>query len=614
VGSALRKRSRPSQAAGQRQAAWVTAAWRDGNARLLTVAVAGLLAGAGAAWIVSKGGPDRPVVPAVPLAVPLALLIGWSFVGSGLLSWRPRPGNLLGPVLVFTGFAWFASMLPDSHNPVLFTIGAAVYPLFYVGIVYLVISFPSGRLHGPLDRGLVVVTIGLTTVVQVASLVFADSRKFFCRTCPANLLEVAREDAVATGVLYFQRIGVLALALTVLGLMVRRWRRASRPERRAVLPVVVAGALAGAAVAAAFLAGVLGVTNGIAFSAVLYYATAAVSVAVLLVFLQRRMAQGAVAGLVVELGRPGQAADLRGALSRALGDPSLALAYWVPAQSRYVDTGGRPVELPEPGAARTSTVIERDGQPVAALIHDPALQYNPGLVDSVCAAAGLTLDNERLAAELRARLVELQASRARLVTAADEARRRIERDLHDGAQQQLVALRISLGLARQLVTSSPGEAADLLAQTEQQAAGALAELRELARGIYPPLLADLGLGAALEAQARKAALPVTIEAPEAARYPQEIEAAVYFCVLEALQNVAKYAQASAAQVALGHDGAHLVFTVTDDGKGFDPATTPMGTGLQGMADRLSALGGTLEITSAPGQGTRVTGRVLAAAR
>ena len=582
------------------------------NARLVAVAAAGLLAGLGAAWIVSKAGPGRPAIPVVPLAVPVALLVGWSFIASGLLTWQPRPGNLLGPVLVLTGFAWFASMLPDSLNPVLFTIGVTVAPLYYVGIVYLVLSFPSGRLHGTVDRALVVGTFVLTTVVQVAWLFFVDSRKVFCRTCPANLLEVAREDAVAAGLLSFQRIGVVALALTGLALMVRRWRRASRPARRAVMPVAVAGGLATAVIFATFLASALGVTSGIPFNVVLFYATAAVSVAVLVVFLQRRMAQGAVAGLVVELGLPGQAADLRGALARALGDPSLALAYWVPAQSRYVDTDGRPVELPEPGAARASTVIERDGQPVAALIHDPAVRHNPGLVDSVCAAAGLTLDNERLQAELRARLVELQASRARLVTAADEARRRIERDLHDGAQQQLVALRISLGLARQLMISSPGEAADLIAQTEDQAAGALAELRELAHGIYPPLLADLGLGAALEAQARKAALPVTIEAPEAGRFPQEIEAAVYFSVLEALQNVAKYAQASAARVTLGRDGPHLVFTVTDDGQGFDQATTAMGTGVQGMSDRLSALGGTLEITSAPGRGTRVTGRVPAA--
>jgi signal transduction histidine kinase len=302
--------------------------------------------------------------------------------------------------------------------------------------------------------------------------------------------------------------------------------------------------------------------------------------------------------------------DLQDALSRALGDPSLTLAYWYPAESRYVDADGRPVELPEADAGRRSTVIERDGQPVAALIHDPALQYNPRLVESACAAAGLSLDNERLAAELRARLVDLQASRARLVTAADDARRRIERDLHDGAQQQLVALKISLGLARQLVASSP-EAADLLAQTEGQAADALEQLRELARGIYPPLLADLGLRAALEAQARKAAVPVTVEAPGIGRYPQEIEAAVYFCVLEALQNAAKYAQASAARVTLRSEGQDLVFTVDDDGKGFDPATTPKGTGLQGITDRLAALGGTTDIASAPSHGTQITGRVPA---
>jgi signal transduction histidine kinase len=343
-----------------------------------------------------------------------------------------------------------------------------------------------------------------------------------------------------------------------------------------------------------------------------WFALAAVPVAVLVVFIQRRLAQGAVAGLVIELGGRGAAVDLRGALSRALGDPSLALAYWYPAGSRYVDSGGRPVELPEAGTGRGSTVIERDGRPVAAVIHDPALQYNTALVDSVCAAAGLSLDNERLAAELRARLVDLQASRARLVQTADTERRRIERNLHDGAQQQLVALKISLGLARQLVTSLP-EAAGLLAQTEQQAADALEELRELARGIYPPLLADLGLPAALEAQARKAALPVTIEAPSVGRYPQQIEAAVYFCVLEALQNVAKYAQASAARVSLRHDGRCLAFTVEDDGTGFDLASTPKGTGLQGISDRLGALGGSIDISSTPGHGTRVTGRVPAAA-
>ena len=223
----------------------------------------------------------------------------------------------------------------------------------------------------------------------------------------------------------------------------------------------------------------------------------------------------------------------------------------------------------------------------------------------VAAQAGLVLRNVALIEDVR-------ASRQRLVAAADEARRRLERNLHDGAQQQLVALRITLGLARQVARSSPQEADELLAQTEREAQDALEELRDLARGIYPPLLADLGLAAALEAQAQKAALPVTVEAPGLGRYSQEIEAAVYFCVLEALQNAAKYAQAQQARVTLGHDGGALTFTVGDDGRGFDRVTTPMGTGVQGMSDRLAALGGTIEVVSAPGAGTRVTGRVPAA--
>jgi signal transduction histidine kinase len=518
----------------------------DMSVRLVWLGAAGLLAGAGAAWIVSNAGPVRASVPNVPFAVPVAVLVGWSLIGSGLLAARSQRQNHLGLAMIFTGFAWFASMLPDAHNPVLFTVGEAVYPFYYTGFLYLILSFPSGRLQGTLDHTLMVVTIGLVTVGQWAWLLFADSRRVICRTCPANLLEVAREDTVAKLLYSLRGVCVLAVAVTGIGLLVVRWHRASRPQRHAVTPVAVAGVVAIAAITASYLAGVLGLGSSGVFPRVGYYAAAAVPVAVLVVFIQRRLAQGAVAGLVVELGERDAAEDLREALSRALGDPSLALAYWFAAGSRYVDRDGGAVELPEAGAGRRSTVIERDGQPIAVLIHDPALQYNPGLVDSVCAAAGLSLDNERLQAELRARLVELQASRARLVTAADEARRRIERDLHDGAQQQLVALRISLGLARQVVASSPAEADDLLAQTEHQAGEALEELRELAHGIYPPLLADLGLRAALEAQARKAAVPVTVEAPAMGRYSQNIEAAVYFSVLEALQNVAKYAQATSA--------------------------------------------------------------------
>jgi signal transduction histidine kinase len=258
------------------------------------------------------------------------------------------------------------------------------------------------------------------------------------------------------------------------------------------------------------------------------------------------------------------------------------------------------------GIAR-AFVVEHQGERLGALRitsspREPLTPAGERLVRDVAAQAGLVLRNVALIDDLR-------SSRQRLVAAADEARRRLERNLHDGAQQRLVALRITLGLARQVAGSSSEEADELLAQTEQEAQEALEELRDLARGIYPPLLADLGLAAALEAQARKAALPVTVEAPGLGRYSQDIEAAVYFCVLEALQNVTKYAQARQARVTLRHDGRALAFTVGDDGRGFDQAATTMGTGVQGMADRLAALGGTLRVTSAPGHGTQVTGRV-----
>jgi signal transduction histidine kinase len=256
-----------------------------------------------------------------------------------------------------------------------------------------------------------------------------------------------------------------------------------------------------------------------------------------------------------------------------------------------------------------SFAVEHRGERLGALRvtcspREPLTPAGERLVRDVAAQAGLVLRNVGLIEDLR-------SSRQRLVSAADEARRGLERNLHDGAQQQLVALRISLGLARQVVASSPQEAADLLAETEHQAAEALAEMRELAHGIYPPLLADLGLAAALEARARKAAIPVTVEAAGVGRYPQDIEAAAYFCVLEALQNVAKYARASAAKVTLRQDGPLLAFTVTDDGQGFDLASTPIGSGLQGITDRLAALGGTIDITSAPGHGTQITGRIPA---
>ena len=231
------------------------------------------------------------------------------------------------------------------------------------------------------------------------------------------------------------------------------------------------------------------------------------------------------------------------------------------------------------------------------------------LLSDLARQAGLVLRNVGLTAELLQRMEDLRASRQRLVAAQDEERRRLERNLHDGAQQNLVALKVKLGLAEMFAEKDPARASATLAELKADTDEALETLRDLARGIYPPLLADKGLVAALESQARKATLPVEVEADGIGRYPQDIEAAVYFCCLEALQNLQKYAGASRSIIHLGDHDGDLSFEVEDDGKGFDPATTPRGSGLTNMADRLDALGGGVELESSPGAGTTLRGRV-----
>jgi signal transduction histidine kinase len=231
------------------------------------------------------------------------------------------------------------------------------------------------------------------------------------------------------------------------------------------------------------------------------------------------------------------------------------------------------------------------------------------LLGDLASQAGLVLRNVRLTAELEARLRDLHESRQRLVAAQDEERRRLERNLHDGAQQQLVAMSVKLRLLKAFASKDPARAEVIASQLQAESQEALENLRDLARGIYPPLLADKGLPAALEAQARKSAVEVNVQPDGVARYAAEIEATVYFCVLEGLQNVAKYAEASRATVRLIERHGELVFEVSDDGVGFDPSTTPGGTGLQNMRDRVEALGGSLHVRSAPGEGTAVTGRI-----
>ena len=296
---------------------------------------------------------------------------------------------------------------------------------------------------------------------------------------------------------------------------------------------------------------------------------------------------------------------VREALAVSLGDRSVAVAYWLPDRQEFVDESGHPVELPAPGSGRTWTTVESNGVPVAAIVHDAALDTSRELVEAAASASLLAIDNERLKADLRARLEELRVSRLRIVEAADDARRRIERDLHDGAQQELLALALELRLLRSKLGDS--DARPLIDGIAQRLDVALGELRELARGIHPAILTQSGLSAAVGALGERATLPVEMEIEVDGRLPAPVESAAYFLVAEALTNVSRYARATSARVTMAMDDSQLVVCVSDDGiGGVDVAA---GSGLRGLQDRLATVEGTMEIDSPPGEGTRLTGRI-----
>jgi signal transduction histidine kinase len=441
-----------------------------------------------------------------------------------------------------------------------------------------------------------------TIVVNAASVVFYEPDSGGVRNLALLDADAALSDALKNTA---RGVGV-ALVLTGLVMLMHRWRQATPPWRRAVAPVLWWGAAAAAVGALRFLNDTLGRPLGrveLVFFAIL----ATMPLAFELGLLGSRLARGAVAGLVVELGQMRAPGKLREALARALHDPGLALAYWLPEQRRYVDLEGRRVQLTENGGSRVATIVEREGRRVAALVHDVSLRDDPELVEAVCAAAGLALENERLQAELRAHLDKLRASRVRIVEAADAERRRLERDLHDGTQQRLVSVSMALGLAQSKLGSDPEAAGRILEETRGTLGAALQELRELSQGIHPGVLTERGLGPALQELAYVAPVSVEFAVALKERLPEAVEAAGYYVVAEALANVAKYASATAVSVRVGRLNGRLRVEVTDDGVGgADPAR---GSGLRGLADRVEALGGAFAFESQPGEGTRLQAEI-----
>ena len=563
---------------------------------LIGLAIAGLALGLAALALVTASERDDDSTAWIVLA----LTLGWGFEGAGIFAWWRRPENRTGPLMALVGFMWFLGALTSADAAWAFTLGLLVSALWLGALIHMLVAFPTGRVQPGLERGLVRLGWGAAVALPfLATLVTV--RPDGCPDCPDNLL-LAWDSSAASDALevagFVLSVGLLVGVAVVL---FRRWRGYSKVQRGALAPVVWTGAaiaVVGVVDVATAVAGVDALSK-IADAGLIVLITV-LPFAFLMGLLRSSLSRvGAVSALFERLG--GQSA--RDALAEALGDDSLALAYWLPDPGRFVDADGHAVALPAPGDAdRSVTEIERHGAPVAAIVHDPALLEDRELVRTAGAAAALALENERLAAELRARYDDLRAASARLVTAGDAARRRIERDLHDGAQQRLVALSFTLTLARR--SAEPGSrTSSLLDTAASELRAGLSELRELARGIHPAVLSERGLQHALTGLAARAPLPVTISAPLDERLPAPVEAAAYFVVTEALTNVAKYASASAAEVTIERIDGHVVIDVADDGVG--GANPASGTGLVGLADRVAALGGRLDVASPPGGGTVV---------
>jgi signal transduction histidine kinase len=536
------------------------------------------------------------------------LIIGWGFIGVGLFAWRRRPDNRVGMLMTATGFAWLVAGLGFSDLPLLFTIGQILGSIFFAVIIHLLLAFPSGQLQSTFERKLVGAAYVVTTIALLPFWLFADPAELDCDDCPENLALIdSNETFVLTyGVLV--DIVALLLVASVLVVLVRRWRNATPSQRRFLVPVYAAG------VAVTFL---LIVTVGLRASGIDAGALDALWVAAMVpmglvpyLFLgtlirAKTIQSGAVGELIARLGEAPRRGELRDELARALSDPSLQLVYWLPDDKRFVDARGRPVVLPGPGSGRGVTKVEREGECVAAIVHDALILDRQ--LDSIGAAASLALANERLEAELRAKVEELRASRSRMLRIGLEERRRLERDLHDGAQQRLVSMALNLRLARDRLHKDPASTERLLEGASNELEAALAELRELARGIHPAALTDRGLNTALELLGRRAPMPVEFRALPEERLPEAVELAAYYVVAEALTNVAKYANASHAAVNLERHNGKLLVEVADDGVG--GADPEKGTGLRGLVDRLAVIEGRLEVDSAPGGGTTVRARI-----
>jgi signal transduction histidine kinase len=523
---------------------------------------------------------------------------GMAFLVAGLVALDRRPGNRIGALLYAVGIEFYAG---NYGNTTVLGFYSVMRFAVYLGpalLVHIVLSFPGGRTTSRLDRA----TVATLYVVQIAwafvDLLLWNPRAYGC-TCPWTPAITGSAQAYLRFESIDPALTALLVGLVLVSLVLRR-RRSSPSQRKDLRPIWVATSVISVAFAIESF-----VPNDNAYGTFLEQVRVVLQTSVPLIFLYglltARMVRAEVGDLVLQLRSPVPTGGLQPLLGRALSDPTVRLFYPAGDGAQWVDAAGEPTPLPSDEGVAV-TMLEREGRHHAALVHRADLDAD--LVAGVATAASLAIDNEALQAAVLAQLEEVRASRARIVAAGDEERRRVERNLHDGAQQRLLTLSLALFAARRQLGSGSDEVGVTLQRASEELRLAIDELRDLARGIHPAILTDEGLAHAVRSLAERATTPVAVlELPEQ-RLPELIEATAYFVVCEALTNVAKYARAEKTDVRvwLTEDAVHV--HIDDDGVGgADPAS---GSGLRGLADRVAAVRGQLNVDSPAGGGTHIT--------
>jgi signal transduction histidine kinase len=535
-----------------------------------------------------------------PVEISLAV-VGLSFMVAGIAAWQRWPASRLGLLFTIVGYLYLVPyILVNLANPVAWTIGNVSQGVYGAALAHLGLAWPTGRLRSRFERGVIVADYVQNIAFNTAATMFWNPAFSGCNaSCPANVLLISGGSRSAWNSLNtVEALVGFVITGIVLTLIVRHWRSARGWSRRAMIPLLWIGTAVGAEV---ILTGSLFHFSALVTYALIPLVLLAGPALFVISTVRARTAGGALGTAIVDLEPGASPGRLRDALARALGDSTLQLAFRRPDGSGYLDTSGQAVDVARPAPGRAVTPIaDADG---AVLVHDAGLEHEPQLVRLTAAAASMALEHSRLQAEVHAQLEQVRASRARIVEAGDAERRRLERDLHDGAQQRLVTLSLALGMARDRAAGADPELGSLIESASKEAREALTELRELARGIHPAVLTETGLSGAIQALAERSLVATTITAVPDGRFPAAIEATAYFVVSEALANVAKHAGAHGAQVIIQRRPGRLVVEVSDDGAG--GARPEGGSGLRGLADRVASVGGVLRVDSPPGGGTRL---------